>query len=80
MLTKKIHRCVICLIRGQHGLCPCPRCLIPKEDLAEHKIGKLRTARDALAILKQVDEAPTKAIKEEIVKEFGLRPLFVCIF
>ena len=70
----------MCLIRGLGGLCPCPRCLIPKEDLAAPKIGELRTAEHTCAILNQVEEAPTKAEKEEIVKEFGMRPLLVCIF
>ncbi|KIK66841.1 hypothetical protein GYMLUDRAFT_69898 [Collybiopsis luxurians FD-317 M1] len=36
--------------------------------------------QDALTILKQVDTAPTKAEREEIVKEFGMQPLFNVFF
>ncbi|KIK69151.1 hypothetical protein GYMLUDRAFT_152168 [Collybiopsis luxurians FD-317 M1] len=66
-------RCVMCF-------CPCPRCLIPKEELATYAMGHLRTAQHAIDVLAKADTALTKAEKEETVKEFGLRPILNVFF
>ncbi|KAF5380684.1 hypothetical protein D9757_007079 [Collybiopsis confluens] len=73
-------QCVMCLIRGFGGLCPCPRCLIPKDELGAGTMGVLRTAQHALEILSQAEAATTKAEKEEVIKPFGMRPVFNVFF
>ncbi|KAJ3977305.1 hypothetical protein EV361DRAFT_879617 [Lentinula raphanica] len=73
-------QCVICLIRGLGGLCPCPRCDISKDELATYTVGNLRTADEAVKILAEADSATTKADKEEIVKALGMRPVFNAFF
>ena len=59
----------MCLIRGLGGLCPCTRCLIPKEQLSQYIIGDLRTAQHAVDVLAKAEAAETKVEKDEIVKE-----------
>ncbi|KAJ3721171.1 hypothetical protein C8R42DRAFT_670007 [Lentinula raphanica] len=73
-------QCVICLIRGLGGLCPCPRCDISKDELATYSMGTIRTAEDAVKLLAEANAATTKADKEEIVKPYGMRPVFNVFF
>ena len=66
------------LIRGSHGHCPCPVCLVPLKD--QRRIMEkytLRTVDDTKAILELVRSQRTAADKESILKENGIRAISV---
>ncbi|KAF9024771.1 hypothetical protein BDP27DRAFT_1248625 [Rhodocollybia butyracea] len=68
-------QCVMTLIRGLRGLCPCPKCLVRKDDLSDlTKQSPLRTAQGTVDILKKVNTLTRQSDKEEILKQNGLRP------
>ena len=62
------------LIRGFMGKCPCPACLVPKDELLDAtKVYALRTRCHTEATL---TEARNKRLREEmemLLKEHGLR-------
>ncbi|THH05669.1 hypothetical protein EW146_g9838 [Bondarzewia mesenterica] len=71
-------QCVMALIRGLGGKCPCPICLVPKEQQIELSIRyPLRTASDTHVILAQANDARLAEDKEKILKAHGLRPVKV---
>lgn len=65
------------LIRGLRGLCPCPKCLVPKDELSDlSKTYEIRTTEATMQIL---TEARTKNAtdKEDALKKHGLRDVNV---
>ncbi|KAF8156731.1 hypothetical protein B0H34DRAFT_675152 [Crassisporium funariophilum] len=69
-------QCVMALLQGFRGLCPCPVCLVPNDK--QRKITgnyKLRTAVEVQQLLEEVKKCQTEAEKEEMLKEQGLRPI-----
>ena len=76
-LTQSFIRCVMALIRGYMGKCPCPVCLVPKDELlTATKVYPLRTCCHTEATLA---EARTKSREEmeALLKEHGLRDVDV---
>ncbi|THU90821.1 hypothetical protein K435DRAFT_675329, partial [Dendrothele bispora CBS 962.96] len=68
-------QCVMALIRGLGGLCPCPKCFVSQEDLSDLSVQfQLRTPVHTLEIFQQVKKCTTQVEKENILKEFSLRP------
>lgn len=73
-------RCVISLIRGLQGLCPCPKCLIPKDKLTDHgTVYAKRTPAQTISRLNQAAKIrkTSKTDAEELLKELSLRPHIV---
>jgi hypothetical protein len=73
-------RCVMALIRGLNGLCPCPICLVPPDkqmDLSEDY--DLRTASKSEGLIKKASEMTLASDKEALLKIYGLRPVKVRI-
>ncbi|KAH7917227.1 hypothetical protein BV22DRAFT_974760, partial [Leucogyrophana mollusca] len=67
-------QCVMALIRGLHGKCPCPICLVPAHHQYKHsKTYPLRTAEEAQALVAFYKQ--DRAAGEERLKEQGLRPV-----
>ncbi|KAF8227364.1 hypothetical protein L208DRAFT_1297238 [Tricholoma matsutake] len=67
-------QCVMALIQGFRGLCPCPICLVPKKE--QQNITKQypqRTAADTRSLLEQAEKCNTQAQKEEMLKAQGIR-------
>ncbi|KAI5981570.1 hypothetical protein EDD15DRAFT_2391765 [Pisolithus albus] len=66
--------CMMCLIRGAKGKCPCPVCLVPIDALSQlSKTFPMRTiqqAKEALAVYQE-----KKSAGESILKSLGLRPV-----
>jgi hypothetical protein len=68
------------LIRGLHGLCPCPRCLVAPEDLSDLTVvSEARTPEGTRQIFLDVEACRTQSDKESILKKYGLRPQEVCM-
>ena len=64
------------LIRGARGKCPCPKCLVPLDQL--HELSRSFPARivaDAMEALRLYSIDRAKG--EEQLKEFGLRAIAV---
>lgn len=68
------------LIRGLHGLCPCPKCFVPNDKLSEPTNAELRTAAHAHEQLQIANAKPSKTEKEKILKKFSMRPVSACTF
>ena len=68
-------------IRGANGLFPCPICLVPKDQLKMiwREFEKCTGAK-AKELLAQAREAPTAKKSEEILKNWSLRDIDVCIW
>ncbi|EDR00662.1 uncharacterized protein LACBIDRAFT_313195 [Laccaria bicolor S238N-H82] len=67
-------QCVMALIRGKMGLCPCPVCLVPFDKLSDASTKyPLRTAEESKATVDQANECRRKDDAEEILKKKGLR-------
>lgn len=67
------------LIRGFMGLCPCPICLCPKDELGNLDVRyRLRTAKETQTIIQEADEADTAGEAEQILKSQSLRNVDVC--
>ncbi|KIJ09892.1 hypothetical protein PAXINDRAFT_164338 [Paxillus involutus ATCC 200175] len=67
-------QCMMSLIRGRSGKCPCPVCLVPLEEL--HDLSKsfpLRSQTEAQEALTAWEE--NQARGEAILKKLGLRPV-----
>ncbi|KAH9910296.1 uncharacterized protein BXZ73DRAFT_58728, partial [Epithele typhae] len=68
-------QCVMSLIRGVKGACPCPICLVPSKEqvtLGTTTLHPLRTASESSSI---VLSNRSKQEKEDACKAIGLRPL-----
>ena len=67
------------LIRGLRGLCPCPKCLVPKDqlsDLTQEHI--LRTGQGVQDLFSEA--ADLGAVdKNNLLKQQGLRDIEVCV-
>ncbi|KAH7903322.1 hypothetical protein BJ138DRAFT_1020830, partial [Hygrophoropsis aurantiaca] len=67
-------QCVMALIRGFGGKCPCPVCLVPEDELFDHsKTHPLRTIDGVQELLALYDQ--DRAAGEELLKKQGLRPI-----
>ncbi|KIJ11284.1 hypothetical protein PAXINDRAFT_164124 [Paxillus involutus ATCC 200175] len=67
-------QCMMSLIRGRNGKCPCTVCLVPLEEL--HDLAKtfpLRNSQQGEDALKTY--RVKKSIGEELLKKLGLRPV-----
>ncbi|KAJ3858689.1 hypothetical protein EV359DRAFT_51930 [Lentinula novae-zelandiae] len=67
-------QCIMALIRGLHGLCPCPKCFVPNDKLSEPTNAELRMAAHAHEQLQIANAKPSKTEKEKILKKFSMRP------
>ena len=71
-------RCTMILSRGSNGLCPCPKCLIPKDRQAEGEgLYPHRDAEYAKSIVRSV--SMTETIRDDLLKQHGLRNVDVSI-
>ncbi|KAF9059913.1 hypothetical protein BDP27DRAFT_1495856, partial [Rhodocollybia butyracea] len=69
-------QCVICLTRGLRSLCPCVQCLIPKDQLMDFENEyPMRTLEQTLRILNDAGKKVSKGDKEEVLKQYSLRPV-----
>lgn len=67
------------LIRGLRGLCPCPKCLVPKDQLSDlSQVYDLRTAKGTQYLLDEAAEL-IQADKEDLLKSHGLRNVQVSL-
>ncbi|THH10264.1 hypothetical protein EW146_g8426 [Bondarzewia mesenterica] len=72
-------QCVMTLIRGIKGKCPCPVCLVPGDkqiELSEHY--PFRTVSEAQALLAQASELRRAEDQENLLKAYSLRPIQNC--
>ncbi|KAE9393198.1 hypothetical protein BT96DRAFT_967228 [Gymnopus androsaceus JB14] len=70
-------QCVIALIQGLRGLCPCPKCLIPGTKLSDFDaVYPEQTPQETVSMLNQAKqlESTSKAEAEVILKKYSLRP------
>ncbi|KAE9407194.1 hypothetical protein BT96DRAFT_963207 [Gymnopus androsaceus JB14] len=70
-------QCVIALIQGLRGLCPCPKCLIPGTKLSDfNAVYPEQTPQETVSMLNQAKqlESTSKAEAEVILKKYSLRP------
>ncbi|KAF7973288.1 hypothetical protein HWV62_15663 [Athelia sp. TMB] len=66
-------RCIMALIRGLRGKCPCPKCLVLAEHLSDLSGNPTpRSAADTMEVLDRVSKM-TKEEAEKILKPLGLR-------
>ncbi|KIM78816.1 hypothetical protein PILCRDRAFT_10760 [Piloderma croceum F 1598] len=68
-------QCFMALIRGANSKCPCPICLVPKDE--QHDLGKTfreRTAFDTQIIVEHAMNLPRERAKSHFKKN-GLRPI-----
>ncbi|KAG2114095.1 hypothetical protein BD769DRAFT_1630026 [Suillus cothurnatus] len=67
-------QCMMSLIRGRNGKCPCPVCLVPLAELHDlsktYPLRSMEEAKEALRIYRH-----SKAQGEELLKILGLRPV-----
>ncbi|KAJ8074178.1 hypothetical protein PM082_012470 [Marasmius tenuissimus] len=69
-------QCIMCVIRGLMGLCPCPKCFIPKDELWDlTNVSAPRTAQHAVETHNTVLGLNTKAEQEEHLKQYSMRPV-----
>ena len=70
-------RCVMALIQGLHGLCPCPKCLVPKNQLSD--LTKKHPHRSGQGVQDLFNEAADLRVvdKENLLKTQGLRDIEV---
>ena len=66
------------LTRGPKSHCPCPKCLVPKAEMAKGEMYPLRTTKTMKEVYKKAKEADTVKACEEIVKAISLRFAKVC--
>ena len=65
------------LIRGTNGKCPCPVCLVPKDE--QHNLGKTfreRTAFQSQTVVEHAMNLPRETAEKHLKKN-GLRPIRV---
>ena len=65
------------LIRGTNGKCPCPVCLVPKDE--QHNLGKTfreRTAFQSQTVVEHAMNLPHETAEKHLKKN-GLRPIRV---
>jgi hypothetical protein len=69
------------LIRGLNGLCPCPRCLVPRDQLYDLQVDyPLRTVQHTKDLHNQARDLVRKEDKNQLFKNCGLRPIEVSHF
>ncbi|KAF5338294.1 hypothetical protein D9758_015755 [Tetrapyrgos nigripes] len=69
-------QCVMALIRGLGGLCPCPKCLVPSHELSDlSKLFPARDVQETRLLMTKVFASKTNTEKDNLTKEFGLRPV-----
>ncbi|ETW76940.1 hypothetical protein HETIRDRAFT_328617 [Heterobasidion irregulare TC 32-1] len=67
-------QCVMALIRGARGKCPCPICLVPDNMLSDlSQDFPLRTSENSQDIFKEAMMMATVLEKEELLKQYSLR-------
>ncbi|KAG1765483.1 hypothetical protein EV702DRAFT_981531 [Suillus placidus] len=65
-------QCMMSLIRGAQCKCPCPVCLVPREELSDlSKTHAIRSAKDAQAALNVYQQSKSQG--EALLKALGLR-------
>ncbi|TFK59648.1 hypothetical protein BDN72DRAFT_890374 [Pluteus cervinus] len=70
-------QCVMALIRGLNSKRPCPICLVPGTELADHTTKHpLRSERITQTLIDLADDAETDKNAEEILKAAGLRDIY----
>lgn len=74
-------RCVMALIWGSKGLCPCPICLVPHKELADlSKTHPRRTSDQSEGIFEQAKGLKFFVDKEKLFKPLSLRPVKVSVW
>jgi hypothetical protein len=75
-----VFRCVIALIRGVNGLCPCPVCLVPRDKLHDPTSTKweLRDMKGTQKLVKAAKEGKHSQWEPKL-KEKGLRKIEVSL-
>jgi hypothetical protein len=63
------------LIRGLRGLCPCPKCLVPKDQLSDLTVR--HEARTGKGVHELVGSDLAAGEKDELLKAQGLRDIEV---
>jgi len=70
-------RCVMALIRGINGDCPCPICLVPRQKQSDYLgVWKRRTMNETSQLVKEAGKC-SKAQAEALLKPQSLRPVEV---
>jgi hypothetical protein len=77
MLMDYLCRCYLALIRGLHGRCPCPICLVEEGSLSD--LSTVYPERSEEHVKALVEKPETKGAKEDILKKYGLRAVKVSI-
>lgn len=81
MLMCFISRCVMALIRGTKGLCPCPVCLVPHKALhALNEEYPRWTAEDSRNTVKLARATKSTKDADKLLKSKGLRGINVCLY
>jgi|ERR1700722_687542 len=73
-------RCLMALIRGSKGFCPCPICFVEMDkqsDLSED--WPLRTAENTKTIIKKGREIAAATSRDDYLKDYSLRDIDVGI-
>lgn len=77
LINRGLYRCMMTLIRGVRGKCPCPICVVPLEELHDLlKTFPIRTTQRAIEGCEAYSKKNSHG--EEILKALGLRPVQVC--
>ena len=67
-------RCIMALIRGTGGKCPCPICLVPANKLSDlSEKYTLRTAEDTQTILDEAHALVYAEDREDLLKSYAIR-------
>ena len=81
LICPKMYRCLMSLICGANGLFPCPICLVPKDQLMMiWREFEKWTGAKALQLLAESRAASTLKNAEQILKNWSLHPVDVCVF
>jgi hypothetical protein len=76
-LTNFFIRCVMALIRGVQGDCPCPICLVPRQKQSDYlTLWPQRTMDETRQLVEAAKELP-KGQAEDLLKSQSIRPLEV---
>ncbi|KAJ7592183.1 hypothetical protein C8J56DRAFT_780865, partial [Mycena floridula] len=71
-----LEMCVMNLVRGVKSFCPCHCCLVGPQDLSNLSlVSEPWTAEKTLDILKEVSKLKTKKAQEDLLQQYGMRPI-----
>lgn len=80
LLADSFIRCVMALIRGIMGDCPCPICLVPRQKQSDYLgVWKRRTLYETSQLVEEAGKQSSKTQAEALLKPQSLRPVEVCM-